>query len=100
MKYVLTWRNRPGGSAEENLASTRRSLEVFAKWSPSTTIHQFVARVDGVGGFAVGETDDPAALARDCAVFTPFLDLEVYPVLDVAQGVEALSSGVEFNRSV
>jgi hypothetical protein len=100
MKYVLTWRNRPGGSAEENLASTRRSLEVFAKWSPSTTIHQFVARVDGVGGFAVGETDDLAALARDCAVFTPFLDLEVYPVLDVAQGVEALSSGLEFNRSV
>ena len=100
MKYVLQWTTRPGGSAEENVASLQRSLEVLSKWTPSTTIHQFVARVDGGGGFAVGETDDPAALARDCAVFTPFLDLEVYPVLDVAQGVEALRSGVEFNRSV
>lgn len=100
MKYVLEWRVRAGGSSEENLTSTGRSLQVLSKWTPSTTIHQFVARVDGTGGFAVGETDDMAVLAKDCAIFGPYVDITVHPVLDMDQAAEVLGSGIEFNRSV
>ena len=99
MKYVLQWTTRSAGSAEENLAAIQRSLEVLGKWTPSTTIHQFVARVDGSGGFAIGETDDMAVLARDCAIFTPYVEVVVHPVLDMQQGAEALAAGVEFNRT-
>jgi hypothetical protein len=42
-----------------------RSLLVFRKWSPNegTTFLQFVARIDGAGGFAAVETDDSALIA-------------------------------------
>lgn len=98
MKYVLVWKTRPGGSAQENLAATKRSLEVFAKWQPSATMHQFVSRVDAQGGFAVGETDDAAGLARDCAIFSPYLDFEVLPVVDIQEGAEILTQAVDFNE--
>jgi Protein of unknown function (DUF3303) len=99
MKFVLAWKTRPGGSAQENLAATKRSLEVFSKWQPSTTVHQFVSRADAQGGFAVGETDDAAALARDCAIFSPYLDFEIYPVVDVQEGSAILTAAVDFNEA-
>ena len=99
MKYVLAWTTRPGGSAQESLAATKRSLEVFSKWQPSTTVHQFVSRVDARGGFAVGETDDPAALAKDCAIFSPYLDIEVHPVVDIQEGTAILTQAVDFNET-
>ena len=99
MKYVLEWTVRPGGSGQENLASLKRSLEVFGKWTPSANMLQFVSRVDARGGFAVVETDDPAALAKDCAIFSPFLDCAVHPVLDIDQGAAVLQAAVEYNES-
>lgn len=99
MKYVLQWTTRSRGSGQENLATMKRSLEVFSKWTPSASMLQFVSRVDGRGGFAVAETDDPAALAKDCAIFSPFLDFEVYPVLDIEQGAATLQAAVDYNEA-
>ena len=99
MKYVLQWTARPGGSGQENLATMKRSLEVFSKWTPSATMLQFVSRVDGRGGFAVAETDDPTALAKDCAIFSPFVDFAIHPVIDIEQGSAALQAGVDFNET-
>jgi hypothetical protein len=99
MKYVLEWTPRAGGSAQENLASMKRSLEVLSKWSPSTTVHQFVTRIDAQGGFAIAETDDPTAVARDCAIFSPYLNFTVYPVIDVEQGAAAFTAAVDFNET-
>ena len=59
MKYVIEWHPRAGGSSAENLATTKRSLEVLAKWTPGGTMHQLLFRVDGGGGFSVVEADDP-----------------------------------------
>lgn len=98
MKFVLQWTTRSGSSAQDNLASLKRSLEVFSKWTPSMTMHQFVSRVDARGGFAVAESDDPAAVARDCAIFSPYLDFEVHPVMDIAEGAAVLTAGVDFNE--
>jgi hypothetical protein len=75
---------------------------VFSKWAPSsnTTFHQFVLRVDGEGGFAVTESDDPASAARDVAKFAPFLEYTIYPVLDVAAGAAILAEGAEWRKSI
>ena len=99
MKYVLEWTNRAGGSGQKNVASLKRSLEVFGKWTPSANMLQFVHRVDGRGGFAIAETDDPAALAKDCAIFSPYLDFTLHPVLDIEQGAAALQAAVDYNQS-
>ena len=102
MKYVVAWKPRFGGSAAENEASIARLLEVYSKWSPSSdvTFHQFVLRVDGEGGFAVTEGDDPTSAARDVAKFAPFLEYTVYPVLDVAEGAGILAEAVEWRKSI
>ena len=99
VKYVLQWTTRSRGSGQENLATMKRSLEVLSKWTPSATMLQFVSRVDGRGGFAVAETDDPTALARDCAISSPFLDFELYPVLDIQEGAATLQAAVDYNES-
>jgi len=102
MKYVIAWKPRYGGSAAENEATTARVLEVFSKWTPSSevTFHQFVLRVDGEGGFAVTEGDDPATAARDIAKFAPFLEYTVYPVLDVAEGAAIGAEAVQWRKSI
>jgi Protein of unknown function (DUF3303) len=100
MKYLVEWKVRGGGSSQENLTSAKRALEVLGKWTPSTTVHQFLSRVDAAGGFAVMECDDPADLARDCAIFSPFLELSVYPVLDIEQGTAVQQAAIEFNDSI
>jgi hypothetical protein len=102
MKYVTVWKPRLGGSAAENEAGVARVLELYSKWTPSSdvTYHQFVLRVDGEGGFAVTEGDDPASAARDIAKFAPFLEYTVYPVLDVAEGAGLLAEAVEWRKSI
>jgi len=102
MKYVVTWTYRLNGSAAENNETLRRGLAAFAKWSQpqSTTYHQFVGRVDGGGGFAVVETDNPADLVATTGQFATTLDYQIYPVVDIAQAVQALQQGVEFRDAV
>ena len=102
MKYVVTWKPRSGGSAAENEASGARALELVSKWTPDpdATIHQFVLRVDGEGGFAVVEGDNPADFLRNVAIFSPFSEYTVYPVVDFAEGVQAIREGVEWRTSI
>jgi hypothetical protein len=102
MKYVVAWKPRFGGSAAENEAAAARVLEVFSKWTPSSdvTIHQFVARIDGDGGFAVTEGDDPASVARDIFKFAPFLEYTIYPVLDIGEAAGLLAEAGEWRKSI
>jgi hypothetical protein len=41
-----------------------------------------------------------AVLAQDCAIFAPYVDITLHPVLDMEQAAAALEAGIEFNRSV
>jgi hypothetical protein len=83
MKYVVSWELRPSAT-EETLA---RSLQVFGKWSPreGADFKEFLSRVDGRGGFAVVETDDPSLILRDSALFGNYFDFSVFPVLEIAE---------------
>jgi hypothetical protein len=102
MKYVMTWTPRLNGSVEENEAAARRGLELFSKWQPpaSSTFHQFVARLDGGGGFAVVETDNAADLLDGTGKFGTLNEFQLYPVVDMADGVRAAQEGVAFRESV
>jgi Domain of unknown function (DUF3303) len=100
MKYLIAWEPRASGTTPEELQA--RSLQVFSKWSPAegTNFVQFLGRVDGPGGFAVVETDDPALIARDTAIFSAFFDFTVYPVLDIQESARISGEAYEFRRSV
>jgi hypothetical protein len=94
MQFVVAWKVRSGGSAAENEAGVARVLEVYSKWAPPSdaTIHQFVVRGDGEGGFAVVEGDNPASLALSIFKLSPYLEYAIYPVIDVAEAVGLLTS--------
>jgi uncharacterized protein DUF3303 len=77
-----------------------RSLEVLSKRTLSTTVHQFVHRLDASGGFAMSGSNDPAALARDCTIFSLYLNSTVHPVIDVQDGAAALTAAVDFHESL
>jgi len=98
MKYVISWETR-SGITEEAVA---RSLQVFSKWSPTEpgNFKEFLGRLDGNGGFAVVETDDPTLIAKDAATFTPWFDFEVHPVLEIADIAMIDATALEFIASV
>ena len=98
MKYVVTWENRSNATEE----TAARSLQVFSKWTPQegSTFKEFLARIDGRGGFAVVETDDPTLVLRDTALFGAFFDFSVYPVLEIADSTAIEMETVDHQRSI
>jgi hypothetical protein len=102
MKYAITWTTRPGGSGKDNEESSRRGVELFSKWQPpaGTTFHQFVARLDAEGGFAIVETDNPSELLTETAKFAPYNVFQIYPVVDMDEWVSAAQGGIDFRGSV
>jgi hypothetical protein len=102
VKFVVTWKVRSGGSATDNEEAAARVLEVFGKWSPPSdeTFHQFLGRLDGTGGFAVVETENPDSLAEAPAKFGTYLDFEIVPVNDIAETTRLLGEGVVFRNSI
>jgi Protein of unknown function (DUF3303) len=102
MKYLVSWTYRFNGSAADNEESMRRGLAVFAKWAPpaGSTYHQFLGRIDGGGGFAVVETDDPAELADTTSKFAFIAEYQIHPVIEMDQSAQALQHGVGFRESI
>ncbi|HNM86103.1 MAG: DUF3303 family protein [Mycobacterium sp.] len=102
MKYLVSWTYRFNGSATENEESARRGLAVFSKWQPpaTATYHQFLGRLDGGGGFAVVETDNPADLADAASKFGFIAEYTIHPVAEIGEAVQSLQEGVEFRDAI
>jgi hypothetical protein len=102
MKFLVTFTARSGGSAAENEADAKRGLQAYSKWSPpaGATIHAFLSRLDGRGGYTIVETDDPAALAEGPAKFGVFDEFEIIPVMDIADSISIAQEGIEFRDSI
>lgn len=98
MKYLVQWESRE--NADEGAQA--RSLQVFSKWTPSEgmTFHQFLGRVDARGGCAVVETDDVTLIARDMAIFAPFFNTTVCPVIDIQDSARITGDALEFRAAV
>lgn len=89
MKFVLTYVLRPGASAADNLASAEAAQKLLSSWAPSptATIHEWVQRCDGNGGFAVIENDNAAEVYKDLGVWSPWLEFQVYPVIEILEAM-------------
>lgn len=102
MKFLVAWKIRPGGSGGEAEKDAERGLQVFGKWSPPSdeTFHQFLGRLDGTGGYAVVETDNPDALGEAAAKFGVWFNFEIVPVNDIGETTRLASEAVAFRRGV
>jgi hypothetical protein len=102
MKFVLSYTVRAGGSVEERVTGGEAAQKLLANWTPSdkATIQQWVQRCDGNGGFAVLETDDQGELFRDLAVWAPWLDFDVVPVIDIGDATPITQEALQKARSV
>ena len=98
MKYVLSW-TVTGNRTEETQA---RGFQVLSKWQPAegVTFHQFLSTVDGRGGFAFVETDNPSLIARDTAIFAPWLDFQLTPVIDITEFAQVAADAIGFRQSI
>lgn len=98
MKYVVAWETRDSTTEEQQT----RGLQVFANWEPDedADFQQFVGRIDGRGGFAIVETDDPNIVAKDMATFAPFFEFSVYPVLEIQETAGIAMEAIEFRNSI
>ena len=102
MKFVLAYTTREGSSAEDNLKSGESAQKLLANWtpSPSATIREWVQRCDGVGGFAVIETDNVKDLYRDLAVWSPWLQFNVHPVIEMLDAAALNEEAIQIASAV
>ncbi len=100
MKYVLTWWERPGGSAADHEAAQKRILGIFQDWDipESITFHQFLVRVGELGGYADLETDDLAEVEKTTTIYGAF-QFRLEPVLDVEEAAAAQAEGIAWRDS-
>jgi hypothetical protein len=102
MKYLVSFWSRQGGSPADIEVAERRSMDVFSKWTPpdGVTFHQFLARLDARGGYAVVESDNPMLVAEGPAKFAPWFDFEVTPVLDMTEAMAIAQEAIDFRGSI
>jgi len=101
-KYLMSWKTRAQGTAQQNHEDGKSILATFAKWQAPADQKwsEFLSRIDGEGGFAVIETANQAGLMDGVSKFVTWLEFEIVPVVDIMDGVSALAAGAEFRESV
>ena len=99
MLFHLAWVRRDGSASEE---ADRRILAILEKFEPpaGVTIHAWVERADGTGGYGILETDDPGALAAAPPIFGPYYSFEATPVLQHADWVAVAAAAVSFRDGI
>ena len=76
-------------------------MALLRQWKrpEGVTIHQWVVRAGGSGGYAVIETDDLAAVHEATRVFSG-LNFTIEPVLDIDVALAATGQAIEWRDSV
>ena len=64
------------------------------------TFQQFLSRCDGAGGFAVVEADNAADLINATSKFGAFIEYQIHPVVEIADGVQAAQEAFSFLDSI
>ena len=97
MKYMVEYTVRNAGLRyDQNLDNFEALLKVFGKWSPEDglVVHAFVGNLNN-GGYVLVEAADPGVVSSFVSKFTAWNDVEVVPVMDIAEvvghGAEALA---------
>lgn len=101
MKYVISWHERPQGSAIEYENAQKRILGVFSHWRApeELAIRQFLVRVGDYGGYLLVEADKPAAIHKLTSSF-PALAFRVETALDIKDAVGVELEAIAWRDSV
>ncbi len=101
MKYMITWYERPMGSAADYEDLQKRIMAVFKDWKPPKTVkvHHFLVRAGDWGGFMLVETDDFAAIHNMTTTWAAF-EFRVDPVLDIQDAVAAQLEAMAWRDSI
>ena len=88
MKYMISWFERPQGSAKEYEHAQKRILDVFGQWKApdNVKIELFVVRVGDWGGYMLADCDDPLAVHKFCSTF-PAFEFQARAVIPVEDAV-------------
>jgi hypothetical protein len=101
MKYVISWFERPQGSAMEYEKVQDRILEVFGQWKAPANfkIEFFVVRVGEWGGHMLVECDDPMTVHKFCSML-PAFEFQARPVIAVEDAVRSELEVMKWRREL
>jgi Protein of unknown function (DUF3303) len=89
MQYVIEYQIRTAGlTHDQNLDNQDALLKAFGKWTPEEglTVNAFLSNLNN-GGYVLVEADDPNVVYSFVSKFVYWNDINVVPVVDVADGV-------------
>jgi len=101
MKYVIEYEIRTAGlTHDQNFDNQDALLKAFGKWAPEEglTINAFLSNLNN-GGYVFVEADDPKVVYSFVSKFTAWNDVNVVPVIDVADGVASGTAALAWGRS-
>ena len=101
MKYMIEYSIRTAGlSHDQNLNNQEALLKAFGTWEPEEglTIHAFVANLKN-GGYVLVEADDANVVLSFVSKYFAWNDVEVVPVVDVADSVAVSSESLVWARA-
>ena len=101
MKYMIEYSVRTAGlSHDQNLNNQEALLQAFGTWEPEEglTIHAFVSNLNN-GGYVLIEADDPSVVLSFVSKYFAWNDVDVVPVVDVADSVAVTSESLVWARA-
>jgi Domain of unknown function (DUF3303) len=101
VKYMIEYTVRAAGlSHDQNLTSQEALLKAFSKWQPEEglTIHAFLGNLAN-GGYVLVEAAEPGLVQSFVSKFIYWNDVEVVPVVDVAEAVTTASESLAWARA-
>jgi len=101
VKYMIEYDVRNAGlSHDQNFANFEALLNAFGKWKPEEglTIHAFLANLAN-GGYVLVEAAEPSVVQSFVSKFIYWNDVEVIPVVDVAEAVTTATESLAWARA-
>ena len=101
MKYMISWSERPQGSALEYENAQKRILEVWRayKLPGNFKVELFVIRVGDWGGYMLVECDDPTTVHKVCSLL-PAFTFEARPVIPADDAIRVELESMAFRDSL
>jgi len=102
MKYMIEYSVRTAGlSHDQNFANQAALLNAFGKWEPEEglTVHAFVSHLNSDSGYVLVEADDRKVVASFVSKYIYWNDVDVAPVVDVAEIVPINQASLSWARA-
>lgn len=100
MKYMIEYSIRTAGlSHDQNFDNQDALLKAFGTWEPEEglTVHAFVSNLNN-GGYVLVEANDPNVVLSFVSKYFAWNDIDVVPVIDVAESVAVTTASLAWAR--